>query len=138
MKILILGVVSGVKEQKMVQNDKKKLFVVLHISGTTHGMIVIYLCYTTVTNNISRHFFHFFKILILWIVGGVKGQKMVQNDKTFCLSYSISQEPYIWLWFLVHMCKIMESPAIFSFFKSLIFGGFLGGKRAKKYPKLLM
>ena len=27
------------------------------------------------------------------VVSGVKGQKMAKNDKKFCLSYSISQEP---------------------------------------------
>ena len=39
------------------------------------------------------------------------------------LSHSVSQELYlIWLWFLVHMCKIMIYPTIlFQFFKILIF-----------------
>ena len=45
--------------------------------------------------DISRDFFHFIKILIYWVVGRVKGQKMVQNEKKLCLSRSISQEPYI-------------------------------------------
>ena len=49
-------------------------------------------------------------------------QNMVQNGNTN-LSHSVSQELYlIWLWFLVHMCKMMISPAIFfHFFKILIF-----------------
>ena len=47
----------------------------------------------------------------------LKGQKTVHNDKKFCLSHSISQEPYIiWLWFLVHMCKMMISPVNFFIF----------------------
>ena len=34
---------------------------------------------------------------------------MVQNDKKFCLSCSISQETYlIWLSFMVHMCKFSK------------------------------
>ena len=37
----------------------------------------------------------FFTILIFWLVRRVKGQKIVQNTKKFCLSCSISQEPYI-------------------------------------------
>ena len=41
-KILIFGVVRGVKVQKMVQNDKKILSVMLHISGTIHHIIVMY------------------------------------------------------------------------------------------------
>ena len=39
-KILICGIVRGVKGQKSVQNDI--LSVTLHISGTIHHMIVIY------------------------------------------------------------------------------------------------
>ena len=69
--------------------------------------------------------FHFFKILFFWIVRGVegKGQKMAQNEKKV-LSNSVSQELYfIWLWLLVHMCKMMISPAIvlFSFFSKFWF-----------------
>ena len=55
--------------------------------------------------------FHFFKILIFLVVRGLKGQKLTQNDKKFCLSHSISQEPYL---------KIL----IFQVFKE-------GGERAK-------
>ena len=46
---------------------------------------------------------------------GIKGQKMVQNHKRFCLLCSISQEPYI-LWFYlwcIHMCKMTMSPCVF-------------------------
>ena len=43
--------------------------------------------------NISRCFF--FKTLIFRIVGEIKGQKMAQNDKRFCLSHSLSPEAYI-------------------------------------------
>ena len=69
-------------------------------------------------------FFHYFKILIFWVV---KVQKMTQNDKK--ISHYISQELYlIWLWFLVYMCIMMISPAFFffffHFFKILIFQGF--------------
>ena len=42
LKCLISGVVSGVKGQKMDQNDKKNLSVSLRISGTVHQMIVIF------------------------------------------------------------------------------------------------
>ena len=86
----------------------------LHISGTIHRMIVMYI--KRVENGISRHFFHFFKILIFWVVRGVKGQKTVQNDKKFSLLQSISQEPCILLSFLVHLCKLMISQGFFMFF----------------------
>ena len=54
------------------------------------------------------------------------------------VSYSVSQElSIIRLWFLVYMCKMMISPAIFIiFFKILIFYVFNGGESAKNYLKL--
>ena len=78
-------------------------------------------------------FFHFFKLLILGVVREVKGQKMVQNDKKFCLSHSISQEPYIiWLSFVVHICKMMISPVVFfHYFKYRIFQIVSGVKEQK-------
>ena len=65
---------------------------------------------------------------------------MAQNYKKSCLSHSISQEPYIiWLWFLVHMCRMMISPAnCFIFFFKSWFLGFLGGQRAKNDLQLLI
>ena len=69
--------------------------------------------------------------------GGVKGQKIVQNEKKLCLSHSISQDPYIiWLSFMVHLCKIMISPYVFflRFFQILIFG-INGAKKGKKGSK---
>ena len=46
-------------------------------------------------DDIYEHFFHFVEILIFWVVREVKGQRMAQNCKKFCLSRTISQEPYI-------------------------------------------
>ena len=47
---------------------------------------------------------------------------MVQNDKKFCQSHFISQEPdIIWLSFMVQMCKRIISAGFFHFFKILIF-----------------
>ena len=75
-----------------------------------------------------KRFFHFFKILIFRVVKGLKGQKIVQNNKKFCPSCSISQEPYIiWLSFMVHMCKIIIYPGVFSFFKKFWFFELLAG-----------
>ena len=95
-QILIFRVNSGVKGQKKKKGLKMKkiLSVTLHISETIHDMIIIY--GTLMENdNISRSFFLFFKILIFWVVRGVKRQNMAQNEKKLCLSCSISQEPYI-------------------------------------------
>ena len=53
---------------------KKILSVMLSISRIIHHIVVIYI--TPVQNyNISRWFFHFFKILIFWVVRGAKVQK---------------------------------------------------------------
>ena len=46
---------------------------------------------TLVENDDIQAFFQIFKILIFWVVSGVKVQKMAQNDKKFCLSCFISQ-----------------------------------------------
>ena len=111
-KILIFRVVSGVKVQKNGPKWQKIMSIILYISGTIHHMIVIY--GTHVWNDISWHFFHFFKSLIFWVVRRVKGQKTVQNNKKFCPYCSISQEPYImWLSFMLHMCKMIISPGSF-------------------------
>ena len=71
-------------------------------------------------------FIFFSKFWFSGLLGGMggwdKGQQKAQNDQTKFF-HSVSQELYlIWLWFLVHKCKMMTSPAIsFHFFKILIF-----------------
>ena len=135
-QILIFRVNSGVKGQKKKKKKKRaqkyKNSVMLHISGTIHHMIIIY--GTLMENdNISRSFFLFFKILIFWVVRGVKGQKMAQNEKKLCLSCSISQEPYIiWFSFMVHLCKMIISPGVFFFFSKSWFSGLLKGVKGQK------
>ena len=147
--MLILWVVRGWNGKKWFKITKY-LSVALHISGTIHQIVI----YGTLAwnNNIFRCFFHFFKILILWFDRRVKGQKTVQNDKKFCLLFSISQEAYImwsvsqephimWLSFMVHMCKMIIPACIFFNFSKFWYyvssGGRLwgGGERAKNSQK---
>ena len=72
--------------------------------------------------------FSFFFVLIFQAVREVKGQKIVQNYKKFCLLCFISQESYIlWLSFMVHLCEIMIFPGIFFSFSKFWFSGLLGG-----------
>ena len=54
---------------------------------------------------------------------GQKGKRAKNGPKwQNILSHSVSQELYlIWLWSLVHMCKIMSPAIFFHFFKILIF-----------------
>ena len=120
-KILIFWGVRGLKGQKIIQNDKKSCL----LCSITQEPYIIWLSFVGhKCKMISLGiFFHFFKILIFQVDNGVKGQKIAQNDKKFCLSYLVSQKPYIiWLSFVVHKCK-MISPGIFSFFQNFEFLG---------------
>ena len=116
---------------------QKILSVILHISGTIHHMIVIYVAHVW-NDNISRLLFHFSKILIFCIARWVKRQKMVQNNKKFCPSPFIYQELYIiWLSFMEHMCKVIISPVVFFSFSKFRFFGLLGGLKDKKWSKMI-
>ena len=82
---------------------------------------------------ISPAVFFNFKILIFQVIRGLKGQRMAQNDKNFCLLHLIFQEPdiiyhlpyyipYIIYGAHVYMCKRIISPGIFFiFFQNLYF-----------------
>ena len=105
-----------------------KIYVCCTLYFKNHTSYDLYLWYTCMHKRIiSRHFFSFFsKFWYSRSLGGeLNGQKMVQNDKIFCLSHSVPQEPYIiWLWFLVHMCKMMIPPVNFFIFQNFNFCGF--------------
>ena len=128
--ISIFILIFGVNWGAMAKNGpkwQKVIPIALHISIWSE-----FLVYSDVIC-----IFFYFKILIFQVVREVKGQKMTQMDKKFSLSHSVSQEPYlIWLWFLVHMYKMMISPAIFFIFSKLWFCLFFGGwdKREENGP----
>ena len=77
--ILIFQAVREVKRQKIVQDYKK--FCLLHCTSQESYIIwlsfVVHLCEIMIFPGI----FSFFKILIFCVVRGVKGEKMVQNEK---------------------------------------------------------
>ena len=76
-------------------------------------------CYTCKWWCLQVFLFQFFKTLIFWVVRGLKVQKMVQNDKKFCLLHSISEEPcIIWLSFMFLKWQYLQGFII----QSLIFG----------------
>ena len=119
-------VASGVKGQKMVQNYKR--FCLLG-SMSQEPYIIWYLFMVRLCKMIifQCFLFYFFQNVFFFVFSGV-GQKMVQNDIKFCLSHSISQEPYIiWMSFVVHIFKTIISTDVFffvflfHFFKMLIF-----------------
>ena len=119
-KILIFQVVKRLKEQKMPQNAENFCLSHLIFQGPyiIWSSFIIHIMYKRIIS--PAIFFQFFQNLKFRI----KGQKMAQNDKNFL---SVSQELYIiWLRYLVHMCKMMISPANFFIFKILIFGIFRG------------
>ena len=94
--------------------------------------------YTCIKWYLQVFFFSvFFSVFIFQAVRGVKGQKIAQNDKKFCLVHFISQGPYIiWLSFMVHLCKMMISPgAFFHFFKILIFW-VVRRVKGQKWPRM--
>ena len=70
--------------------------------------------------NTSKCFSHFFKILIFWdfMAQGKKLSKMTKHP--------VLPTPYLrncksWLWFLVHICKMIMYPAIFLIFSKFLF-----------------
>ena len=78
------------KRAKMAQNDKK-LCLSSRMSGTVLHMIVVF--GTHAKWWYLQHFLIFLQnFYFFFIFKGVKGQKMAQNDKTFCLWCLISQE----------------------------------------------
>ena len=104
-------------------------------------MILIYGTHACIKGYLQAFFFFFSKFWYLGSLGGgrvVKGEKMAQNDKMFCWSHSVSQELYvIWLWFLMHMCKMLMSPANFFIFQNFDFWVFQGDKGQKmNRPKI--
>ena len=103
-----------------------------HMSyDTICHMTTIYVCKMIISSGI---FSIFLKIVIFWVHRGVKGQKTVQNDKTLCLSCSISQKLcIIWLSFVVQMCKMIISPGVFFNVKILIFQ-IVKGLKGQKMP----
>ena len=119
-QILIFRINSGAKQQKMAWNYVRESTPYL----SKHTSFDRVFCCTSLKWWHLQMLFSFFQNFgflscyneMGWGGGRVEGQRIVQNDKTN-LSHSVSQELYlIWLWFLVHMCKMMISPAFFFFF----------------------
>ena len=133
--IVVLSTVGtnlyGVKGQKVAQNEK------LHLSRaisqeqySTWSWFLVLLCQMMISPVV---FFIFSKFWFFRLLGG-KGAK--KGPKWQNSAHSISQEWYIiWSSFVVHKCKMMISPGVFSFFLNFDYFGLLGGKRAKNDPK---
>ena len=68
-------------------------------------------------NSIAYDHYFWYNCVKWWYL-----QVLFNFFEIFIFSFFVSQELYlIWLWFLVHMCKMMISPAIFLFYFFLFF-----------------
>ena len=109
----MLGGSKGKKSTKWQKTPP----VTAYISGTIYHMILI-CCKHVRKDNIFRFFKNFFQILIFGVNSRVKDQKMAQKIMSVA---PISQEAcIIWVWFLVHMCKMMTAPEAFFIFSKLV------------------
>ena len=124
-KFRFFRLLGGAKGQKTIQNDKnlclsRFIFQEPYIIWLS---FVVHLCEMIISPSV---FFIFSNLIFR--VRGVKGQKMVQNDKKFYHSCPLSQEPYIiGFSFLLHLCKMIISPGKFFIFSKFSFFGLLGG-----------
>ena len=120
----------------MVQNDKK-LSPLCSISQKPYIVWLLFMVHIFKMVISPGVLFLLFKILIFWVIRGVKGQKMTQNDKKFCQAHLVSQEPYIiWLSFMVNMCEMIISPVGFFSFSKFWFFGVVRGVKCKKQSKM--
>ena len=101
------ALLEGSNSKKWPKMTKISVYCTLHFRNCK-SYDLIYGTLVCIKGKHLRDFFCFFcfsKFWFLrslgWKVGG-KRAKMTQNHKKFCLSHSVSQEPFIlWLWFLV-------------------------------------
>ena len=112
-----------VKRAKMAQNDKKSCL--SHFISRELYMIwlsfMVHLCKRMISPGVFFFSFFFSKFLSFCVVRETKEQKIVQNDKKFCMGCLISQEPcIIWSSFIVHMCKRIISPGFFLHFLQIL------------------
>ena len=119
-RILIFGVVRGVKGQKTVQNDKK--FYLSHSISQEPYIIwfsfIVHMCKMIIS---PGFFFIFSKFWFSGFSGGWKGKKWPKMTKmsvccTFYFRNHISYDLHVWY---TCMYKRIISPGIFWFFQNL-------------------
>ena len=85
-------ILIGLKGKKWPKMTKNYVCHTLYIrKNTSYDCDIWYSC---VKYDISRCFCHFFKIWILWVVSGVKGENMTQNDKKYLTPYHRGHTSY--------------------------------------------
>ena len=117
LNFLFFGLLRGVKRQKIAQNEIQQLHLSCTISQEQYSLwswVLVHLCKLIISAGVF--------IFLIFSFFGLLGQKNGQKNgprwqKKICLLELIFQEPYlIWLWFMVHLCKMMMSLAFFSSF----------------------
>ena len=105
---------GGLKEQKLVQNEKKNLPVVLGISGAITSYDC-HLCYISVKWWYLQTIFHLFKILIFRVVRGVRPENSSKWQKILSVAL------HIWgtihhITTAIYVCKMTISLCVFFIF----------------------
>ena len=97
----------------------------LHIWVSIHHLTMFFWCTSLKWWHLQR-FFHFFKILVLWVVRRGGGKRAKNGPKwQKIMSHFVSQELYlIWLSFWYTSVKWWYLQQIFSFFQKSYFSGF--------------
>ena len=112
----------------------------LHIWVSIHHLIVFFVAKVW-NDDISKCFFHFFRILVFWSVRGdgvVKGKKWPKMKKKKNLSHSVSKELYLIAGFGTHVLNDDISSVFlfyFYFYKNsdfLAFSNFINKFQKKK------
>ena len=107
-------------------------------TSSDHNFWYTYLVHTYVKWWYLHVFFSVFQNFdFLDFHGGKRGKNGPKWEKT--LSLFISQEPYIRLSFMVHLCKMIITPGVFlSFFQNFDFWGVKGQKMVQNDKKLCL
>ena len=106
-EIFVFQAVRGVKGKNGPRWQKNYVWCTSYLRNDI--LYYCYLWYTCVKDDISRYFFHFFKILVLWVVRGgggeevvVKGQRRskMRKSSVCCAPYLRNHTSYdFYLWY---------------------------------------
>ena len=123
----------------MAQDDKKKFSLVHFISQEPYIIwlsFMVHFCKMMISPGVFFFFFHFFKILILWVVRGCKWAKNDPKwEKILSVVVLISGIIHHMIFIMVLMLKMIIPRSFFYFSKILIFW-VVGRVQGQKWPKM--